>query len=215
MALNERNERSIMEELPTETMVHILDFADIPTRLQLARCNLSLQRRVYHECQQAWLVVDFSHIKDTSRECLTDEQLSRLLVRFDARNVTRKLNLESCSDIYGSGLAPLRHSRVLEQVVLRGTFAKYRPDPFLWILLTMFPYELFEVSLDYQVTGYHTSSFPYYFFDQLTRNETRTRQGTRHLVRELPRVCGGYITECMRLLWTSLIALFLVQTGLL
>jgi len=53
MALDERHESSMMEELPAEVLTHVLGFMDIPARVKLARCNTTLQRRVYQECQQA------------------------------------------------------------------------------------------------------------------------------------------------------------------
>lgn len=49
-----RQEESMMEGLPTEIMTKVLVYLDIPSRIKLARCNLTLQRRVYRECSGAW-----------------------------------------------------------------------------------------------------------------------------------------------------------------
>ena len=107
-----------MEELPPELMVKVLAFTDIPTRTKLALCSLSLQQRVYRDCPQVWTNVDLSYSYN-----ITDLGLSRFLTRINAKEVTKTLDLNYCRHLRGSGLMPIRNSRVLEHVDLRRTWA--------------------------------------------------------------------------------------------
>lgn len=149
MALVEQ-ETDMMEQLPLDVMVRILDYMDIPTRLKLARCSLTLQRRVYRDCSQAWVSIRFWELRSPYLKCLlrfTDYHLSRLLVRVNARDVTKNLNLMGCCCIRGSGLTPLRNSRVLERVNLYDTGADENPTPIVSILQSMVPFKLVDVIL--------------------------------------------------------------------
>lgn len=137
----------MMEQLPTEVMTHFMEFMDIPTRVKLAGCNTTLQRRVFRECSQAWLEIDFASLDRAFRERLTDLDLSRLLTRVNAREVTTFLYLCGCAKIEGQGLTPLQFSRVLRGVNLLGTGADEHPTPFLWTLRTMLPFNLFDVPI--------------------------------------------------------------------
>ena len=141
-----------MEQLPTETLVHILGFLDVPSRLQLARGNQALRRKIYRDCAQAW--VEFKPCTHEFDERFTDLDLSRLLTRVNAREVTKSLDLQSCNRISGSGLMPLRNSRVLERVDLRGTAAEQNPTPFLSILNCSIPYKLVDVTLNPYSVGF-------------------------------------------------------------
>ena len=114
MAGNERHESSMMEELPPGLMVKVLAFSDIPTRTKLALCSLSLQQRVYRDCPQVWTNVDLSTYSD-----MTDLDLSRFLTRINAKQVTKTLDLKTCNQLRGTGLMPIRNSRVLEYIDLR------------------------------------------------------------------------------------------------
>jgi hypothetical protein len=107
---------NMLEELPIDIMVKVLDFTDLTTKVKLAGCNSTLQNRVYRECSLAWQSIRFP----LSR-ILTDENVSRLLTRVNAREVTKSLDLSFCPSIEGRGLLPLRNSRVLETVDIRGT----------------------------------------------------------------------------------------------
>lgn len=124
----------MLERLPTETLVNMLSFNDIPTKVKLARCNLTLQQRVYRECPQAWESVCFCkftfYAQDVCRR-MTDLQLSILLTRVSAREVTKELDLTRCKLTRGQGLRPLQQSQVLERVDLYGTNAENDPAPFL------------------------------------------------------------------------------------
>jgi len=127
-----------------EVMVNVLDFSDIPTKVKLARCNPTLQRRVYRECSEAWFKIACNS-SSVCRERLTDQDLSILLTRVNAREVTIYLNLNGCENIRGSGLEPLRNSQVLEGINLRETGAGENPTPFIWTLRTMIPHRLHDV----------------------------------------------------------------------
>ncbi len=75
-----------MEQLPVEALTHALKLLDISSRVKLASCNHTLQQRVYRE--EAWKKLKFY---DSSH--LTDLDLSRLLIRVNAREVTEVLCL--------------------------------------------------------------------------------------------------------------------------
>lgn len=138
-----------------EVMVNVLAFSDIPTKVKLARCNPTLQRRVYRECSEAWrnTFFDGAHMGEKAVCCerLTDQDLSILLTRFNAREVTEYLSLRDCENIRGTGLEPLRNSQVLEGINLRNTGADENPTPFLWILRAMIPHSLFNVTFGTEI----------------------------------------------------------------
>ena len=118
-----------MERLPTEILVKVLLYLDIPAKVKLARCNLTLQQRVYRDCSDAWAFMQFyygllrirRHGNTYPHSRLTDLKLSTLLTRINAREIVKHLDLENCDNIRGSGLAPLRNLRVLERVNLEHT----------------------------------------------------------------------------------------------
>jgi len=105
MALAAGHESSMMEQLPPEIMVRVLDFIDVPTRIKLARCNLTLQQRVYTECRDAWTSIKMQMMDRKLRIRFTDLDLSRLLDRINAREVLKELELNDCLEIRGTGLA--------------------------------------------------------------------------------------------------------------
>jgi hypothetical protein len=135
---------TIEHQFPVETLTHVLKLLDIPSRVKLASCNLTLQQRVYRECFGAWISIDFSLPTHSVR--LGDLDLSRLLTRVNARLVTKDFDLKSCSNVRGTGLAPLRSSRVLET----GFLPEYPFDPTIifWTLQTCIPYKLSDVSMN-------------------------------------------------------------------
>lgn len=134
-ALGNRATNSMLEQLPVEIMVELLHFMDLPSRLKLARCNSALSRQILRESLGAWEIIDcFELLGPSSRKVMTDNDLSSLLTRVNAREVTKGLVLDGCRSILGSGLSPLRLSTVLEYVTLRDTLASENPAPFLWNL---------------------------------------------------------------------------------
>lgn len=131
-----------MEELPVEIIACVVKMLDLPCRVKLASCNQTLQQRVYRDCTGAWSWVTFSGLPAAARDRFSDVDLSRLLTRINAREVTVDISLKSCTGINGSGIEPLRHSRVLESICLIGTLADDNPTAFLTHLRTMIPYKL-------------------------------------------------------------------------
>ena len=108
---------SMLERLSVDLMVHILEFVELPERLRLSMCSTKLLKVITTECTPLWVDIVFYSLKHATS--LTDDMLAALLTRVNARNVTKYLDLDGCSKIDGRGLAPLRHSRVLERVDLR------------------------------------------------------------------------------------------------
>lgn len=78
---------------------------------------------------------------------MTDSMLQALLTRVNARQITKFLSIALCGQIQGSGLEPLRGSRILERVVLRTGGARFDEALVMDILRTMLPHKLYEVQL--------------------------------------------------------------------
>ena len=85
------------------------------------------------------------------KERFSDLDLSKLLRRIDGREVTTFLCLSGCTAIKGTGLEPLRNSRVLERVSLINTSVDENPSIVLWIIRSMFAFKLFVVHLSIDV----------------------------------------------------------------
>lgn len=149
MALHKRHEMSSLEQVSLDPFTHILEYVNVVDRVKLARSSKALQKRVYQECRDAWTRIDFyAHgISSTVREQLTDHSLSELLVRVNAKEITRYLNLLECTAVRGPGLMCLRNSQVLQHVGLVETGADENPAPFLSILRTVVPFRLCSVQV--------------------------------------------------------------------
>jgi len=136
---------SMVERLPSEVMVQVLEFLELPAKVRFANLNKLLMRRVHQECCQLWAEVDIGGTAKM-KAYLTDELLAKFLTRIDAKNVTKSLNLEACSAIHGIGLLPLRCSRKLERINLRKSCPQLQDKKTcVDILKTMIPYKLTEV----------------------------------------------------------------------
>lgn len=108
-----------LNELPSELLSQILIFADYGSRFKLASSNKSMQRLVLADCLSAWKSIDFYLYATTEQQkCLTDAQLSSLLVRVNARSVTTHFSVKGCSSLCGYGMFPLSYSQVLKSVNL-------------------------------------------------------------------------------------------------
>jgi len=118
MALNERHESSMIEQLPVDITTKNVEYLDIATHCKLAGWNSTLQRRIYREVFKRGRRLTFDASTALSCQSLTDDALSRLFIRVNAQEVTTELNLGGCEDIRGPGLMPLRHSRVLNEYKL-------------------------------------------------------------------------------------------------
>ena len=157
-APDEGHENNMMEELPVDALTHCLLFMNISTRIKLASLNKTMQRRVYEECEQAWVSIDLSTFPFNNR--LSDLDLSRLLEKVNAREVTKILNFQGCVKLRGNGLMPLRKSRVLERVDLRWSTADNSdPMPFLSVLRWSSPYHLTDVRLLVNSEGFKSVAF--------------------------------------------------------
>lgn len=134
---------TMFEQFPVETLTHILKFLSICSRVKLASCNHTLQQQIYRECAGAWISIEFDFLENVR---LGDLDLSRLLTRINARQVTKVLNLQCCDNVRGSGLAPLRSSRVLETISLPNHH--FDPATVFWTLQTCIPYNLTHVMMN-------------------------------------------------------------------
>lgn len=135
--MNESTMSAMEELLIPEVMTNVLGFLLLSARVELATCSTNLQHRVYQDCSQAWTEMNFAFENYRMLKRLSDFQLSRLLIRVSARENTKDLDISGCALIRGSGLTPLRNSRVLEQINLYDTGADENPTPFLSTLRTI------------------------------------------------------------------------------
>lgn len=100
-------------------MIRINEFLRLPDRVRLAGSSRLLQQLVFRDCTPLWREIDFSCLAPRAKAFLTDERLSSLLVRVNARTVTRSFNLSGCRQLRGTCLEPLRGSEVLEEIKLQ------------------------------------------------------------------------------------------------
>ena len=136
---------SMMESLPSDVMVKVLEFVELPVRIQLASSSKTLQRLIFWHCKSLWVHIDLSNDTVQSRTRLTDTTLASLLVQVNARRITQTLLLSGVDNVQGYGLVPLCHSRVLENVDLDG--GGFQNSIVVDILRTMVPFNLFHVRL--------------------------------------------------------------------
>lgn len=123
------NEHSSLIEqlLPVDLLMRMLGFVNIPDQLQLAACSTMLEKLLFEDCTSLWETIDLSfHASWEQQGNLTDSVLANLLVKVNARNLTKSLDIRGCRNIEGRGLKPLRFSRVLEQVRF-GCLAEFHP----------------------------------------------------------------------------------------
>ena len=117
---DERMTASMPEKLPSDsdTMVRIQEFPELPDRVHCAGRSKLLRKLFLTDCEPLWRETDFRNVMDGAKRALTDGMLSSLLIRVNARNARKILNLESCKTIRGTGLAPLSGSEILEKLDL-------------------------------------------------------------------------------------------------
>lgn len=113
---------SLLESLPSDVFRKIVNDHvgkdDIPSLLQLAACSQSLARRIYGEASYLWIRIDFGKVRQRHSRLLNDASLSALLQRVCSKDVTISLSLRNCVLVNGSGLEPMRGSRVLQEIDL-------------------------------------------------------------------------------------------------
>lgn len=148
----------MLEELPVEITTNVVEFLDIASRIKLARPNVTLQRRVYRDCFQEWRRLNFRLEEDGLCKRITDSDLSILLTRVNAKEVTKELHLTDCVQIRGNGLTPIRNSQVIEVVCLQDTGANQDVTPFLWNLRNSVAFKLYEVIVKPCTEGYESDA---------------------------------------------------------
>lgn len=137
---------SMLESLPPDVMAKVLEFVNISARVMVARCSKPLQTLVYEDCSVLWMNIHFRNEEKVHVSRLTDDMLAGILTRVKARSVTNVLNLTFCESITGSGLAPLRHSKVLKEAILDRECGNIEDESVaVDIFRTMIPFQLSRV----------------------------------------------------------------------
>lgn len=126
---SEENGGAASEEVPTgslflllsaELLLIIFQYIGIDDKKTYVRLAISgddsLSHFIYTECVYLWRHVDLAQYPG-----ITDTQLHSLLERIHAQSVTQTFVLDKNprNPITGTGLEPLRHSRILESIDLR------------------------------------------------------------------------------------------------
>ena len=128
---------SFLECVPEDLMLAILQRLDLRALCRLAGCSKLTQRLVYAQAERLWRRIDLGSWPHHPGEGasnylarLTDEALATILRRCNAHGVTTYISLRHCTGLSGAGLAPLRSSRVLQEIDLRTEDRHlYRPGP--------------------------------------------------------------------------------------
>ena len=112
--------RTIRDVLPDSLVAAVSDFLPVPSRLMTAVALGGGNTNGISGAAVASL--DFEQVEEELAGRLTDDHLESMLRLSDAATGLRILKLAGCTNITGSGLRPLRGSRVLCQVdfTLRG-----------------------------------------------------------------------------------------------
>ena len=92
---------------------------DLISLIRLSASSRGLQRCVFSEAPFLWTVLDLSKVEKKYRKRIRDHQLESLLRRTNAVSVTKKLSLNGCLGLRGTGIAPLLGSTVLQEIDLR------------------------------------------------------------------------------------------------
>ncbi|EJK57269.1 hypothetical protein THAOC_22706 [Thalassiosira oceanica] len=121
--------RTIRDALPDSLVAAVCDFLPVPSRLMTALALGGRNGGSIGGTAVSSLVggapftsLDFEDVEKELAGRLTDDHLESMLRLADAATGLQILKLAGCSNITGSGLRPLRGSRVLRQVdfTLRG-----------------------------------------------------------------------------------------------
>ena len=106
--------RTIRDVLPDSLVAAVSDFLPVPSRLMTAVALGGGNTNGISGAAVASL--DFEQVEEELAGRLTDDHLESMLRLSDAATGLRILKLAGCTNITGSGLRPLRGSRVLRQV---------------------------------------------------------------------------------------------------
>mmetsp|Transcript_14738 Transcript_14738/g.21049 ORF Transcript_14738/g.21049 Transcript_14738/m.21049 type:complete len:399 (-) Transcript_14738:116-1312(-) len=128
---------SLLESLPHDILHKVFEFASIFERTLCTRCNKFFHQFIFVECPDLWECLEFTHRHNSAlaphshsfSSKLTDRHLRILLKNIHANKVVRKLSLIGCTCLKGTGLSPLKGSKVLRHIDLRTMII--RPKPLL------------------------------------------------------------------------------------
>jgi hypothetical protein len=119
--LNEEESASrnewVLVNIPADVMVRMVRisiFPKLPCRTLLASTNKPLQKLIFQYCIPLWREINVPDLPYTATRIFTDDMLSSLLIRVNAKSVTRTISVKDCKYIRGTALEPLRGSQVLE-----------------------------------------------------------------------------------------------------
>jgi hypothetical protein len=96
----------------------VLSFVDLYSLVRFSGCSRLCQALVFRDSpSNRWKEIQFCN--GVTPCGINDNQLASFLTRSNAKENTQVLSLTGCPNIRGSGLEPLRQSRVLEDIDLR------------------------------------------------------------------------------------------------
>lgn len=120
-AESRRENNSLFSTLPLDSLLNVLAYIGAQDKTSIMRLAISGDRQLSHfiyteRKHRIWENLDLATCRG-----ITDEQLRSLLERINAQACMKSLLLdkETTSPITGTGLEPLRGSRVLQRVDLR------------------------------------------------------------------------------------------------
>jgi hypothetical protein len=119
-----RNE-CVLEIIPADVMVRMVRismFLKLPCRIRLASTSKPLQKLLFQVCIPLWREINATDLPYTATRIVTDDMLSSLVIRVNAKSVTRTINVKDCKYIRGTALEPLRGSQVLEILDMKDSF---------------------------------------------------------------------------------------------
>jgi hypothetical protein len=101
--LNEEESASrkecVLMNIPADVMLRISMFLELPFRIRLASSSKPLQKLIFQDCIPLWHEINFSDLPYKAARILTDEMLSSLLIRVNAKSVTRTVSVQDCKGI--------------------------------------------------------------------------------------------------------------------
>lgn len=111
---------ALLDDIPPGILEHILRHLDIASLVQAAGSCSTLRRLVFQENwpDSLWSRIDFGTVDARFAAQITDPQLAALLRNCRARVQCQVLKLSRCTSLTGTGLEPLRGSRVLREIDL-------------------------------------------------------------------------------------------------
>lgn len=88
---------TMIENLPVDIMVRISMFLKLPCRIRFASAASKPRHElIFQDAHPLWHEINFCALPYATKKRLTDEMLSSLVIRVNAKSVTRAINLEDC-----------------------------------------------------------------------------------------------------------------------